>query len=214
VADNVLISDANLNAVAIASDDCGAAGQVEFVKIAYSANGVATPVLADTNGVEVQGAGVAGTPAGGVASVQGVSGGTPVPVSGTVAISGTSAVSNAGTFAVQAATRATGQTQINVKVAYSASQTAATVYTPTSGKKFVCDHIVISASATGSVYLFDGTDASASAWSPTLTLAANGGWEAHFSDEAPLVSSAANNVIKYTSGAGAAGSIWLHGWEE
>lgn len=50
----------------------------------------------------VAGAGVAGTPAGGVMSIQGVASGTVVPVSGTVAFSNsTIAVTNAGTFAVQ-----------------------------------------------------------------------------------------------------------------
>lgn len=39
----------------------------------------------------VAGEGVAGTPAGGVLSIQGVSGGTPVPVSGTVTITGNTA---------------------------------------------------------------------------------------------------------------------------
>ena len=111
-------------------------------------------------------------------------------------------------------TRPTGKTTVHAQVAYSAGQTAATVYTPASGKKLCVTHLVISASAAGAVKLFDGTDSSGNAWSPNLSLAANGGWEAHFSDEHPLVMGANDNVLKYTSGAGAAGSIWLHGWEE
>lgn len=115
---------------------------------------------------------------------------------------------------VPVGTRATGRTAVHAQVAYSAAQTASAVYTPASGKKLVVTHIVISASAAGTVKLFDNTDTSGSSWSPILSLAANGGWDAHFSDEAPLVMSAADNVLKYTSGSGAAGSIWLHGWEE
>lgn len=115
---------------------------------------------------------------------------------------------------LKVANRAAQKTPVNAKVAYSASQTAATVYTPTSGKKLLCTHIVISASAAGVVYLFDNSDSSANSWSPSLTLAANGGWEAHFSDENPLIMGATDNVLKYTSGSGAAGSIWIHGWEE
>lgn len=47
-------------------------------------------------GGEVEGTGVAGTPAGGVLSVQGVAGGTALPISGTVAVSGTVPVSDGG----------------------------------------------------------------------------------------------------------------------
>jgi hypothetical protein len=82
----------------IATDDAGASGHVQVVKLALSADGSATPITADANGLEVQGAGIAGTPAGGVVSVQGVASGTVLPVSdnggsltvdGTVAVSGT-----------------------------------------------------------------------------------------------------------------------------
>lgn len=65
----------------IATDDAGAAGHVQITKLALSADGSATPITADANGLEVQGAGVAGTPAGGVVSVQGVASGTVLPVS-------------------------------------------------------------------------------------------------------------------------------------
>lgn len=41
--------------------------------------------LGGSGGLKSEGVGVAGTPAGGVASVQGVAGGTPVPISGTIA---------------------------------------------------------------------------------------------------------------------------------
>ena len=67
-------------ATVIATDDAGAGGQVQIVKLALSTDGSATPITADANGLEVQGAGVAGTPAGGVATVQGVAGGTTLPV--------------------------------------------------------------------------------------------------------------------------------------
>lgn len=64
----------------IATDDAGAAGHVQVVKLALSADGSATAITADANGLEVQGAGVAGTPAGGVVTVQGVASGTVLPV--------------------------------------------------------------------------------------------------------------------------------------
>lgn len=64
----------------IATDDAGASGHVQLVKLTLSADGSATPITADANGMEVQGAGTAGTPAGGVVSVQGVASGTVLPV--------------------------------------------------------------------------------------------------------------------------------------
>lgn len=64
----------------VAVDDAGAAGHVQVVKLARSTAGSATLLDADATGLEVQGAGVAGTPAGGVLTVQGVTSGTPVQV--------------------------------------------------------------------------------------------------------------------------------------
>lgn len=87
------------DATIVATDDCGAAGHVQLMKLALSADGSATPITADSNGLEVQGAGTAGTPAGGVVSVQGVASGTALPVS--LASVPSHAVTNAGTFAVQ-----------------------------------------------------------------------------------------------------------------
>lgn len=76
----------------VATDDAGAGGHVQLVKLALSADGSASPITADANGLEVQGAGVAGTPAGGVVSVQGVASGTVLPVSdggGSLTVDGT-----------------------------------------------------------------------------------------------------------------------------
>lgn len=117
-------------------------------------------------------------------------------------------------YPVPVGTRARGRTPINFEAAFSASQTASTLYTPTSGKKLCCTHITVSATGAGTLTLFDNSDAAGSHWSPILNLLAGGGWDAHFSDDNPLVMSAADNVLKYTSGSGATGSIWLHGWEE
>ena len=61
-----------------------------------------TQTTASNLNAAVVGTGVAGTPAGGVLSVQGVSSGTPLPVSGTVAVSGT--VTTSGTATVSQAT--------------------------------------------------------------------------------------------------------------
>ncbi len=50
---------------------------------------VASAALAQGTATKVQGVGVAGTPNGGVVTIQGAAGGTPVPVSGTITPSGT-----------------------------------------------------------------------------------------------------------------------------
>ena len=100
---------------------------------------------------------------------------------------------------------ATGKT---IKVAYTASQTGATVLTPSAGKKVKITSIGISASATGSVYLFDGTDSATTCIGPTFSLAVYGGVIWAF--KKPWLSATADNVIKYTSGSGAAGSIFIH----
>ena len=99
-----------------------------------------------------------------------------------------------------------------ITVAYTASQTAATVLTPTSGKKVIILDIVISASAAGTVYLFDNTDGAMAKVTPILSLAANGGYASNTRKTLPT--SAADNVVKYTSGSGSAGSIWIHYFEQ
>jgi hypothetical protein len=76
----------------IATDDAGAGGHVQIVKLALSADGSATAITADSNGLEVQGAGTAGTATGGVVTVQGVASMTPVQVAdngGSLTVDGT-----------------------------------------------------------------------------------------------------------------------------
>jgi len=53
MADNVQL-DAGTGGEVCATDDCGAAGQVQRVKLSYSGDGVATGILADAKGLEVQ----------------------------------------------------------------------------------------------------------------------------------------------------------------
>jgi uncharacterized membrane protein len=65
------------------TDDCGAAGQVQRVKLAYGANGDGTQVPADGDGLLVN-----------------LGANNDVTISGTVTV-GSHAVTNAGTFAVQ-----------------------------------------------------------------------------------------------------------------
>lgn len=102
----------------------------------------------------------------------------------------------------------TAETMLTVQVAYTASQTAAVVLTPTAGKKVNIVKMIISASGAGTVKFFDNTDSATTAIGPIYTFAANGGVTEHYGNT-PWPSAAINNVIKYTSGTGAAGSVWI-----
>ena len=102
-------------------------------------------------------------------------------------------------------------TRISLRVAITASQTGATVWTPTTGKKFVLKKLVVSAKAAGDIEFFDGTDSGNTVVGPILSLAANGGWAEAW--EYPYVSAAIDNVLKYTTGSGITGSVYVEGWE-
>lgn len=54
MADNVTVDNGALPDYTASTDDAGAAGQVQRIKLAYSADGVATHVDADANGLKVQ----------------------------------------------------------------------------------------------------------------------------------------------------------------
>lgn len=54
MADGVTIDNGSLTDFTAATDDCGASGHVPLVKLAYSANGDATAVTADSSGLKVQ----------------------------------------------------------------------------------------------------------------------------------------------------------------
>ena len=98
-------------------------------------------------------------------------------------------------------------------VAFTASQTAQVVWTPAAGNVFVITHITVSAGATGAgtLTIYDNTNSAANIIA-VLQLANNGGWDADFVS-ANIMGAAANNVLYYTSGSGAAGDITVHGYE-
>jgi hypothetical protein len=83
MADNVAITAGS--GTSIGTDDCGAGGHVQRTKLSYSADGVATAVPADADGLLVN-----------------LGSNNDVTVTGTVTV-GSHAVTNTGTFAVQAA---------------------------------------------------------------------------------------------------------------
>lgn len=101
----------------------------------------------------------------------------------------------------------------HIHIAFTASQTGATILTPTSGKKFVVTDydISFSSSGAGTLTIFDNTNSSSTIL--TVINGANNGGVSHAMRK-PYKPSAVNNVWKYTTGAGAAGDITLHGYEE
>lgn len=152
--------------------------------------------------------GTAGSSSTDVISVQGIASGTALPVS--VASVPSHAVTNAGTFAVQNTSNIESATLIHKTIDFSASETAQIIWTPTSGKKFVITDIIISCSAAGAITVFDNTDSTTNRVVKG-NFAANGGLTHPYSKA--FISVAADNVLKYTTGAGIAGSITVSGYE-
>ena len=105
----------------------------------------------------------------------------------------------------------TTKTRVTKAVDYTASQTAQTIWDPTGGTSFVITSITISASSAGAVTIFDNTDAAGN-YVFDGTLGTYGGWSHEFS-AMHWKSAAADNILKYTTGAGAAGTICVTGYE-
>ena len=120
MADNITLN-AGTGGSTLATDDAGAAGHVQIVKLALSADGSATPITADANGIEVQGAGTAGTAAGGVVSIQGVASMTAVVVDGSAV---TQPVSHGALTELAAAINASSQMDCNIATALPAGANA------------------------------------------------------------------------------------------
>jgi hypothetical protein len=102
-----------------------------------------------------------------------------------------------------------GSTMKKIKVALAASQTGTTVLDPTNSTKFVIKKMIVSCKTAGDVYFFDDTDDATHAIGPALTLAIGGGWTETWGDEALYVSETADHILKYTSGAGLTGSVYV-----
>lgn len=105
------------------------------------------------------------------------------------------------------------RTRVTKSIALSASQTAAVVWTPTGGKKFIITSIELLISVTGALTIFDGTNAAGN----LVTDGLSGAWAVGrhvFNHEAwPWASATVDNVLKYTSGTGLTGTLTVHGFE-
>jgi len=95
-------------------------------------------------------------------------------------------------------------------VDFTASQTAQTIWDPTTGTKFVITDWVISASAAGTITVFDSTDTTGNRVCK-LNIAANGGACKRYKKD--FESALLNNVLKYTTGTIMTGSITVSGYE-
>ena len=109
---------------------------------------------------------------------------------------------------------ANGKTRISLRVAIAAGgTTGGTVWDPAGGKKFCLTKLIVCCSATGTVQFFDGTDSGNTVIGPIVSLAANGGWSETWPMDMPYLSATADNLLKFTSSAAFAGSVYVEGWE-
>jgi hypothetical protein len=103
-----------------------------------------------------------------------------------------------------------GAALVTKTVDFTASQTAQAIWTPAEGKKFVITDYDLSFSAAGAITVFDGTNDTTNRVFK-FNGAINGG--AIHAYRKKRISATANNILKYTTGAGAAGSLTVHGYE-
>lgn len=103
------------------------------------------------------------------------------------------------------------RTPIRRQVTYSASQTAIAIWTPGASKKFVIESIIIHATGTGDLFIFDNSDSSSTRLFIGAPPAGGIPFQLIFPNGCP--SDTANNVLRYSTGAGAAGYITVFGYE-
>lgn len=92
---------------------------------------------------------------------------------------------------------------------FGASETAVALKAPSGGKTLVLTSIVIVMASAGIFKLFDGTDSD----STTIFRGALPAGVHVINFASPVKLSAANNVLRYSTGAGAGGDITVHGYE-
>lgn len=95
-------------------------------------------------------------------------------------------------------------------VDFSASQTGQTIWTPTGGKKWVITDYEISFSSAGDITIFEDTDTAATRVCKWYGQTRGGVVHAF---RKPRQAATADKILKYTSGAGVAGSLMVWGYE-
>lgn len=112
--------------------------------------------------------------------------------------------------AATAANQYLSKTKFKKTIDFTASQTAQTIWDPTGGTTYHITGWVISFSAAGAFHMFDDTDTTANRIAKYFG-AINGGANLSSLD---IPGGAADNILKYTTGAGCVGSITVYGFEE
>jgi hypothetical protein len=102
------------------------------------------------------------------------------------------------------------KTEVKKTVDFTASQTAQTIWDPTAGTSFVLTSFIISFSAQGDFHMFDNTDTTANRIAKFYGEERGGGTH---SWKGKVTGAADDNILKYTTGAGCAGSITVFGYE-
>jgi hypothetical protein len=103
------------------------------------------------------------------------------------------------------------RTPVRSYASATASQTNIALWTPAGGKKFVIESIIISVTGAGDLFVFDNSSAAANYVMVAGLPAAGNPIQISFPNGHP--SSAANNVLRYTTGTGTACYITVLGYE-
>jgi hypothetical protein len=210
MADNVAITAGS--GTSIATDDCGAGGHTQLVKLAISTDGDATPITADAKGLEVQQATAAdfNCTEASAADIK-----TALQIIDDWDASDHCNIRHLTTTddSVNARPAETAATMKHARVALSSSQTGSTVLDPANGTKMVLHKLVVSCATAGVVDFFYDTDSGDDVIGPLLSLAANGGWTETWGLSAPRRAATADDVLKYTTTT-FAGSVYIEYWEE
>jgi hypothetical protein len=103
----------------------------------------------------------------------------------------------------------TDRTRISKAVTYSASETDVAIWTPAGGKKFVVLGCIINTTGVGLIKIYDNANAAANMLFQGSPIAGT----VCMLFPHPWVSGAANNVLRYSTGASAAGDVTVYGYE-
>ena len=171
---------------------------VELSTIPVSLSGVATEAKQDVQEISLDAINAAQLPDGHNVTVDNAS----------IAVTAASLPLPSG--AATAANQILSKTKKKNTIDFTASQTAQTIWDPTTSTTYHITGWVISFSAAGTFHMFDDTDTTGNRVAKYFG-AANGGANLSSLD---IPGGAADNILKYTTGAGCVGSITVFGFEE
>jgi len=103
----------------------------------------------------------------------------------------------------------TDRTRISKAATYAANETDVAIWTPAGGKKFVVLGCIINTTGVGLIKIYDNANAAANMLFQGTPIAGT----VCMLFPHPWVSGAANNVLRYSTGAAAAGDVTVYGYE-